>query len=148
MSVWLFWLTALVCRVFLAADFFFPFSILNISYYFLWLAKFLLKKNQLIALWDFPYVTVCFSLAAFKILPLCLLFAILIIMCLGVNLLELISFWAPFGFWTWVFLFFLRLGKFSVLLQISFLPLLFSLFSFRDPYNINVRMFNVVPEIL
>ena len=55
-----------------------------------WPEEFLLK-DQLLSVWGFPlYVTCCFSLAAFNILSLCLVFAILIRLCLGVFLLRFI----------------------------------------------------------
>ena len=68
---------------------FYPFSSLNISWHSFWPAVFLLK-DQLLHM-GFPlYVTRCFSLAAFNILSLCLVFVSLIIMCLWVFLLGFI----------------------------------------------------------
>ena len=69
---------------------FFPFSTLNISCIPFWPAEFLLK-DQLLSVWGFPlYVTCCFSLAAFNILSLCLVFVSLISMCLGMFLFGFI----------------------------------------------------------
>ena len=96
----------------------------------------------------FPlYVTYCFSLAAFNILSLYLVFVSLISMCLGVSpwvypvwdslcLLHLIDY----------FLF--RVGEiFNYSLFKKFLiPFLFLLF-FWDLYNLNVGVFDMVPEV-
>ena len=92
----------------------------------------------------FPlYVTCCFSLAAFNILDLCLVFVILISMCLGVFLLGFILCGTPCTSWTW-----LTISFFSAYNHFKnfFLPFLF-LFCFWDPYNSNVGAFDIVPEV-
>ena len=65
---------------------FFPFSILNISFHSL-LACRVSAERSAVKHMGFPlYVSCCFSLAAFNILSLCLVFVSLISMCLGVFL--------------------------------------------------------------
>ena len=65
---------------------FFPFSTLNISYHSL-LACRVSAERSAVKCMVFPlYVTCCFSLVAFNIASLCLVFAILISMCLGLFL--------------------------------------------------------------
>ena len=63
-----------------------PFSTLNISYHSL-LACRVFAERSAVKHMQFPlYVTCCFSLAAFSIIFLCLVFVSLICMCLGVFL--------------------------------------------------------------
>ena len=63
---------------------FFPFSTLNIACHSL-LACRVSAESSAVKRMEFPlYVTCCFSLAAFNILSLCLVFVSLISMCLGV----------------------------------------------------------------
>ena len=69
---------------------FFPFSTLNISCHSL-LACRVSAERSAVKPMGFPlYVTCCFSLAAFNILSLCLVFVNLISMCLGMFLLGFI----------------------------------------------------------
>ena len=71
---------------------FFPFSTLNISCHSLLDCRVSAERSAVKHM-GFPlYVTCCFSLAAFNILSLCLVFVSLIHMCLGVFL---------FGFTLW-----------------------------------------------
>ena len=71
---------------------FFLFSPLNISCNSLLACRVSAERNNLaVKRMEFPlYVTCCFSLAAFNILSLCLVFVSLIGMCLGVFLLGII----------------------------------------------------------
>ena len=69
-------------------------------------------------------VTNCFSLAAFKILSLSLIFGILIMMCLGVGLFASILFGTLCASWTCMSISFTKLGKFS-----------FTIFSDRFPFS-------------
>ena len=109
----------------------------------------------------FPlYVTCCFSLAAFNILSLCLVFVSLISVCLGMFLLGCILYWTLCASWTCVaciglfvplgldyFLF--HVGEiFSSNLFKNFLISFLFLFFFWDPYNSNVGAFNIVPGSL
>ena len=81
---------------------FFPFSTLNISCYFL-LACRVSAERSAVKHMGFPlYVTCCFSLAAFNILSLCLVFVSLISMCLGVFLLGFILYGTFSTSWTWL----------------------------------------------
>ena len=63
------------------------------------------------------YVICCFSLAAFNICSLCLIFVNLINMCLGVFHLGLILFGTLWVSWTWVIISFPILGKFSTIIS-------------------------------
>ena len=89
------------------------------------------------------YITSCFSIAAFNILPLSLIFAILITTFLGMNLFGIVC-----ASWTWM-VFFSQLGKCSAIYYVFkyvLCPLLL-LFSFWDPHNENVSMNDVVSEV-
>jgi len=78
----------------------------------------------------FPlYGTCCFSLAAFNVLSLCLVFVSLISMCLGVFLLGFILIGTLCASGTWLAISFSMLGKFSTLIPSKFFSYTF-LFSF------------------
>ena len=62
-------------------------------------------------------VTCCFSLAAFNILSLCLIFVHLISMCLGMFFFGFILYWTLCASWTWLTISFPRLGKFSTMIS-------------------------------
>ena len=93
------------------------------------------------------YVIFCFSLAAFNIFSLCLIFKIWLIFfsafspfglsCLGLSVLPGLSGIFPFPFWE---VFDYNLLKYFII------PFLFYFF-FWDTYNSNVGAFNVVPEV-
>ena len=61
---------------------FFPFSTLNISCHSLLACRVSAERSAVKPLWFPLFVTCCFSLAAFNILSLCLVFVSLINMCL------------------------------------------------------------------
>ena len=66
----------------------------------------------------FPLYVVClFSLVAFNILSLSLIFVHLIIMCLGVFLLWFILLGTLCASWTWLTISFSMLGKFSAIIS-------------------------------
>ena len=97
----------------------------------------------------FPlYVTFCFSLAAFNILSLCLVFVSLISMCLGMLLLGFILCGTLCACWTSLTVSFPMLGKFSTIIssKIFSYPFFFSSSS-ETPYNSNVGVFDMVPEV-
>ena len=64
-------------------------------------------------------VIYCFSLAAFNIFSLCLIFVNLINMCLGVFRLGCFLFGTLWVSWTWVVISFLISGKFSTIIPSS-----------------------------
>ena len=64
-------------------------------------------------------VICCFSLAAFNICSLCLIFVNLNNMCLGVFCLGFILFGTLWVFWTWVTIYFPILGKCSTIISSS-----------------------------
>ena len=64
-------------------------------------------------------VICCFSLAAFNICSLCLIFVSLINMCHGMFLLGLILFETVWISWTWVTISFPILGKFLTIISSS-----------------------------
>ena len=79
---------------------FFSFSTLNISCHSL-LACRVSAETAAVKRMGFPlYVTCCFSLAAFNILSLCLVFVSLISTCLGVFLLGFILYGTLCASWT------------------------------------------------
>ena len=84
-----------------------------------WPAEFLLK-NQLLSKWFHLHVTCCFSLAAFSILSLCLVFVSLISMCLGVFLFGFILYGTLCASWTWFNISFSMLGEFSTIICLKF----------------------------
>ena len=97
------------------------------------------------------YFTYCFPLASFNIHFLSLIF---------LNMITTYSDMFLFGFilprglcisLTWVTVSFPMLRKLSDNAYSNIFSLLFlgpfSLFSFKDPYNVNVDTFNVVPEV-
>ena len=90
---------------------------------------------------------VIFSLVAFNNVSLSLIFVNLITMCLGVFLLRFILPGSLCASCTWVAISFPMLGKFSTLISQIFSHSFLSLFSFWDPYNVNVCAFNVVLEV-
>ena len=65
------------------------------------------------------WVISCFSLAAFKICSLCLIFVNLINMCLVVFCLGFVLFGTLWVSWTWVTFSFPILGKFSTIISSS-----------------------------
>ena len=66
----------------------------------------------------FPlYVTCCFSLAAFHILSLCLVFVSLISMCLNMFLLGFTLCETLYASWTWLTISFSMLGKLSTIIS-------------------------------
>ena len=75
------WYSNLGCRLF-------SFITLSMSCHSSWLEEFLLK-DQLLSLWGSPCGLIVFSLAAFNICSLCLIFVNLIKMCLGCFTLGL-----------------------------------------------------------
>ena len=66
---------------------FFPFSTLNISCLSLLTCRVFAERSAVKCMWLPLYVTYCFSLTAFNILSLCLVFVSLISVCLGMFLL-------------------------------------------------------------
>ena len=95
------------------------------------------------------YVICCFSLTAFNIFPLYLIFDSLINMCLGVFLLGFILY-GTLWFLHWIdyFLYHIREVVNYNLFKYFLSLFLFFLFFFWDPYNSNVGAFNVVPGSL
>ena len=82
---------------------FFPFSTLNISCHSLVAGRFSAERSAVKSM-GFPlYVTCCFSLAAFNILSLYLIFISLISTCLGLFLLGFILYGTLCASWTWLF---------------------------------------------
>ena len=74
-------------------------------------------------------VIYCFSLAAFNICCLCLIFVNLINMCLGVFRLEFILFGTLWVSWTWVAISFPILGKFFSYYLLEYFLMVFLLSS-------------------
>ena len=84
-----------------------------------WPEEFLLK-DQLLSLWGSPCVFFCcFSLAAFNIYSLCLIFVSLINICLGVFHLGFNLFETLWVSWSWMAISFPILGKFSTIISSS-----------------------------
>ena len=111
-----------------------------------WLLEFLLK-NQVLTLWEFP----CMLFVIF-LLPLPIIFVF--------NFCQFDYYvsqrFSPWVFPVWESLRFLDLGGYFLFhvrevcnynLFKYFLGSFLSLFSFWDPYNANVGVFNVVPEV-
>ena len=92
-------------------------------------------------------VICCFSLAAFNICSLCLIFVNLINMCLGVFRLGFILF-GTLGFLDLGDYFLPHFRKvFNYYLLKYFLMVFLFVFFFWDPYDSNVVAFNIVLEV-
>jgi len=101
------------------------FSLITLSmscHSFLGLPEEFLLKDQLLSLWGSPLCVICcFSLSAFNIFSLWLIFIGLIYMCLGVFYLGSILFGTLWVSWAWVAISFPILGKFSTIISSSIL---------------------------
>ena len=126
---------------------FFPFSTLNISCHSL-LACRVSAERSAVKHVGFPlHVTRCFSLAAFNILYLCLVFVSLISMYLGMFLLRFIL-CGTLCLLDLIDYFLFHAGEiFNNNLFKNFLTPFLFLFFFWDPYNSNVDAFDIVPEV-
>ena len=79
-----------------------------------------------------------FSLAAFNIFSLNLIFVSLINMCLGVFLLGFVLYGTLYVSWTWVAIFFPLLGKFSTIISSNIFSVPFFFFKQKTAYEIVV----------
>ena len=132
--------------VILVVDFF-PFSTLNISGHYL-LAFRVSAERLAVKHMGFPlYVTCCFSLAAFNILSLCLVFVSFVSMYLGMFLLGFILYGTLCASWTWLTFYFSMLGKFSTIISSKNFLIPFLFLFFWDPCNSNVGAFVIVPVV-
>ena len=96
---------------------FFPFIILSMSCHSLLTCSVSTEKSA-VNLMGIPlYVICCFSLSAFNIFSLYLIFDGLINMCLGVFLLGFILYGTLCASWTLLTIFFPILGKFSTIIS-------------------------------
>ena len=127
---------------------FFPFITLNIPYPSLLACRVSVENSADSLMGVSLAVICCFSVVAFNILSLFLIFVSLITMCLSVFLLGFILPGTHCASWTWLTISFPILRQvFSYYLFNYFLMSFLSLFSFWDPCNANVGAFNVVPEV-
>ena len=92
-------------------------------------------------------VICCFSVAAFNICSLCLIFVNLINTCLGVFCLGFILFGSLWVSWNWVIISLPILGTFSTIISSSIFSWSFFVIFFWDSYDLNVGVFNIVPEV-
>ena len=99
---------------------FFPFSTLNIPYHSLLACRVSAERSAVRCMGFASYITCCFSLAAFNIISLCLVFVSLISMCLGVFLLGFILYGTLCTSWTWLTISFSMLGEFSTIISSKF----------------------------
>ena len=96
------------------------------------------------------YVTCCFSLAAFNILFLCLIFISLISIHLRVFLFGFILYGTLCTSWTWLTIYFSMLGEFSTIVSSKIFSCSFffsSSSSSETPYNSYVGLRNIVAEV-
>ena len=96
----------------------------------------------------FPcYITCCFSLAAFNILSLCLVFVSLISMCLGVFLLGFILYDSLCASWTWLIISFSMLWKFSTIISSKFFSYPFFFSSFSGTLTVRMLVHLILPQV-
>ena len=100
-------------------------------------------ERSAVILMGIPLCIIChFSLAAFNICSLYLIFVNLINMCLGFTLFGTLC-----VSWTWVIISFPILGKFSTIISSSIFSWSFFVFFFWDSYNSNAGVFHIVLEV-
>ena len=90
---------------------FFPFSTLNMSCHSLLACRVSAERSAVTHMGFSLYVTWCFSLVAFNILSLCLIFVSLISMCLNVFLLVFFPLWDSLNFLELIDYFFSHAGE-------------------------------------
>ena len=100
---------------------------LSMSYHSLLVWRVSIERSAVILTRILLWFICCFSLAAFHICSLCLIFVNLINICLGVFCLEFILFGTVWVSWTWITISFPILGKFSIIITSSIFS--WSLFS-------------------
>ena len=133
------WYHNLGCR-------FFPFSTLYISCHFL-LASRVSSGRSALKCMEFPlYVTSCFSLAAFSILSLCLVFGSFISICHAYFSLGL-SYMGLCVSWTWLALSFSMLGRFSTIISSKIFSYSFFFSSSSGTLVIRMLVRFIVPEV-
>ena len=123
----------------------FLFRTLNISCHSLLACKVSAEKSADSLMGVPSYMTLCFSLAAFKILSLTS--AIWIMICLNVDLFGFIFLGTLCSFCTFISVSFFRFGKFSAIISSNtfFDPLLSLSLFFWNPYHAYVGMFYIIP---
>ena len=104
---------------------FFSFITLNISCHSFQVWRISIERSAVILTRVPLQVICCFSLDAFNICSLCLIFVNLINMCLRVFLLGFILFGTLWVSWTWVAISVSILGKFSTIISSSIFSWLF-----------------------
>ena len=109
---------SLLGTVIWAVGYFF-FIVLSMSCHSLLAWRVSIERSAVILMGIPLCVICCFSLAAFNMCSLCLIFINLINMCLGVFHLGIILFGTLWVSWTWVIISFLILGKFSTIISSS-----------------------------
>ena len=105
--------------IFLPFHRFFPFVNLNISCHSLLACRVSAEKSPDDHIRVLLYIICCYSLVAFNIFSLSLIFVNLITMCLGVFLLRFILPGTLCPYWIWVTVSFPMLGKFSAIISSS-----------------------------
>ena len=127
---------------------FFLFITLNISCYSFLACRVSAEKSANTLMGVPLYVICCFSLVAFNILSLTLIFVSLITVCLGVFPLGFILPETLCASWTWLTISFPMFGKFSSIITLNVFSGPFSLSSpSGTPIMPNVGVFNVVSEV-
>ena len=92
------------------------------------------------------YVWLCFS-------PATLQFSLLLQICHFIydmswcEFLRLKLFLRLFVFWMWKYVFFFRFRNFPAIMSSDTFSTPFSLFSLQEPYNENISMLDVIPEV-
>ena len=124
----------------------FSFITLSVSFHSFLAWRVSIERSAVILMEIRLCVICCFSLAAFNICSLCLIFVNLINMCLGVFHLRFVLFRTLCVSWTWVAISFPILGKFSTIISSSIFSWSF-VFLFWDSYDSNVGAFNIVLEV-
>ena len=126
----------------------FSFITLSMSCHFLLAWRVSIERSALIFM-GIPLCAICcFSLAAFNICALCLIFVNLINMCFGVFHLGFILFGTLWVSWTWVIDYFLPHFRevFNYYLKYFLMAFLF-VFFFWNSYDLNVGAFYIIPEV-
>ena len=94
----------------------------------------------------FPLYVTCFSLAAFHILSLCLVFVNLISMYLGMFLLGFILYWTLYASWTWLTVSFSMLETFWNIISSNIFSHHFFFSSFSETHVIQMLLHLILSQ--